>query len=377
MGTVSQNSLETGKAFIKRLIIAFWLLVSIYIVSHWVLWSLPTASPPIGNNQAQQPSACFTEPAKAGTLSWQNFVSVAPNGEVRFHNHREMDWYVGADHVIELTEPLRAAETQTLELVAEIREILGRMNESGLIRPAAIKVLRGHIDAGQYIEARIAFETFWSTLSSETRGILDQNQPRVSGFGDKVESIRQLLIEQCDYASAFTPPSTKMFFWTSPSLAIVEVYFWALLGVLTNLFYNSAEHLRKGTFNPNERWVAYTKAHYGPVLAVILTLAMVFGWFKIESYEIRVWTLPLVGFIFGYVSRSTARLFENIVERFMGKAEEAARAGPEGARASTTRVLNVLMEATRPRNFEELRHDAKILAGEVVEKKLADKEKST
>jgi hypothetical protein len=61
---------------------------------------------------ASQPSACSTEPVKAGALSWRHFVSVSPGGEVSFRNHREMDWYVGADGVNGLAKPLRDVEDQ-------------------------------------------------------------------------------------------------------------------------------------------------------------------------------------------------------------------------------------------------------------------------
>ena len=377
MEAESKDPFEVGKTFIKHLIVTFWLLAAVYLVAHWAVGSLPTTNQSTGRGGDQRPSACPTEQTKTGALSWQHFVTVAPTGEVEFHNRQEMDWYVGAERVEELAKPLRETEAQTLILVAETKGLLRKMDESKLVKADAVRVLRTHIEAGRYLDARVAFETLWSALSSETRSALDRKSPRVSTFGDNADKIHFLLNKQCNYASEFASPSAASFFWTSPSLSILEVYFWALFGVLTNLFYNSTEHLRKGTFNPNERWVAYTKAHYGPVLAVVLVLAMVFGWFKIESYAIRVWTLPLVGFIFGYAARRTARLFETVLERFMGKAEEAANAGPKAARASNSRVLNKLIEVTRPRTFEELRQDAKKIGAEIVEKALADKEKRT
>ena len=148
---------------------------------------------------------------------------------------------------------------------------------------------------------------------------------------------------------------------------MLEVLFWALFGVLTNLLVNATEYLRKGTFQPRERWVAYTKLLYGPIFAVILVLAMINGFFETESYEVRVWTLPLVSFLFGYASRRTARLIDRLLERFLGAAEKAIDAGPGPVAARRQALVDKLMDAYRPSDLPTLRAQAKELAREIVE----------
>ncbi len=130
---------------------------------------------------------------------------------------------------------------------------------------------------------------------------------------------------------------------------------------------SSAEYLRKGDFQPIETWVAYPKLIYGPILAVVLVLALINGFFTVENYKLRVWTLPLVGFIFGYAARRTARLVEKVIERFLGKAEQGIAKGPEAASAKQTALVNDLKNALKPRNMEDLRSQAKKLAKEITE----------
>ena len=99
----------------------------------------------------------------------------------------------------------------------------------------------------------------------------------------------------------------------------------------------------------------------------ILVLAMINGFFQLESYEVRVWTLPLASFLFGYASRRTARLVDRLLERFLGAADEAIEVGPGPATARRRALVEKLADAYRPGDWQQLRTQAKQLAREIVE----------
>ena len=161
------------------------------------------------------------------------------------------------------------------------------------------------------------------------------------------------------------PPSLQvisigdLLFSVAPNLSILEVLFWALFGVFTSLLVNSAEYLRERSFNPDERWVAYTKLVYGPILAMVIVLAIMFGWLSLGPYEARVWTLPLVGFIFGYASRRTVNLFEKLQDKVFGATEKSIREGPKKIMEARAKTLEMLRDAARPKSMKELRERAK------------------
>jgi len=110
---------------------------------------------------------------------------------------------------------------------------------------------------------------------------------------------------------------------------MIEVFLFALFGVLTNLLVNAAEFLRKKEFDSAERWVAYTKLVYGPSLAVILVFAITQGWFDLGDYQTRSFTLPLLGFIFGYATRRTVTLFDRLTTKILGAASDSIKRGPK------------------------------------------------
>lgn len=294
----------------------------------------------------------------SGKIDWRSFAQIDSIGGVRFFNLGDLDWYLGADASVDKIRDLRdrSAEINTLNTKVRGQFVQLRRLVVDHGRVEAINLL---VINGKYQDAYIQLSELEIELSRDSI-----NRSGFFAIKENLIQLQRLKMTQMHDLEDLSPPHANLFFWTSPNLSIVEVLFWALFGVMTNLLVNSAEYLRKNNFNPDERWVAYTKLVYGPVLAVVLVLAIMFGWLDIGPYEARVWTLPLVGFLFGYASRRTANLFDKLQEKAMGAAEKSIERGPKDILEKRRQVQAALRDAARPESINELRTMAKQFARE-------------
>jgi hypothetical protein len=144
--------------------------------------------------------------------------------------------------------------------------------------------------------------------------------------------------------------------------------------VLTNLLVNTVEVVRRGKYVPRERWVGYAKMTYGPIVSIVLVLAIVQGWFDIGGYETRVWSLPLLGFVFGYATRRAVLLLDRFVGVVMAAAETSVDQGPEAVAAKRREEATALFEAARPRTAAEFRESALRIARALATAEVAERE---
>lgn len=345
----------TGQAFVRHMM---WLLAAgmvLYVALHWVLPDQPPSGAP----------GCTAE------LSWSCFGEVDELGDVHFLNPGDVHWYVGVQTAAAVRDLTHLNSQRMDELRRRVIVNAGGRIAPLLIDRAPVDALIREVASGRYGEASSTFEEIVGSLSTLSANGAAIELAETAADLDRLTTLRH---RQQGLVERLTPPLSRLFFWTSPAYSMIEVLFWALFGVLTNLLVNATEYLRKGDFHPPERWVAYTKLMYGPILALILVFAMINGFFQPDSYEIRVWTLPLVSFIFGYGSRRTARVIDQVLERFMGAAEQAARVGPGPVTAKRRELVSRLMEAYRPTDLRELRSQLKNLAREVVETEASGRE---
>lgn len=175
-------------------------------------------------------------------------------------------------------------------------------------------------------------------------------------------------------ASSLKVSRARSFFWTSPEGSSAEIIFFSVFGVLANLLVSSAEYLRKRNFKQNERWVAYTKLVYGPILAWILVTAIAVGWFDLGEYEVGTYSLPLIAFVLGFYSRKTVNLFQKLGDKLMGKAEESIEKGPADILAARQAYQRQFINSLRPRSISELKDTAYRLKDELVKTAVMDME---
>jgi hypothetical protein len=351
MAVTPLDPTATGQVFVQRMMLLLAGVVVLYLFLHVVV----TEPPPVSA------SGCTT------SLGAACFATVDELGDLRVLNPGDVDWYVGARTALEVREQADANSEAMDVLRRRVASRAGAHLAPLMVDRAPADALRRQVTAGRYGEAQQTLDAIVEQLAS---GSANERSLEIVELAEGLDRLVALEREQHVLASRLTPPLSRLFFWTSPVYSMLEVLFWALFGVLTNLLVNATEYLRKGTFQPRERWVAYTKLLYGPIFGVILVLAMLNGFFEIESYEVRVWTLPLVSFLFGYASRRTARLIDRLLERFLGAAEKAIDVGPGPAAARRQALVDKLMDAYRPSDLQALRAQAKELAREIVEAEL-------
>lgn len=209
----------------------------------------------------------------------------------------------------------------------------------------------------------------WASLA----GLQETNQT-LSRILNILAQLKLHAHEQRADARMLRASRAQSFFWSSPIGSAFEVLFFSLFGVLTNLLINSAEYLRRGSFRQSERWVAYTKLVYGPVLSWILVSAIAVGWFDLGEYDIGTYSLPLLAFFLGLYSRRTVALFDKLGDKLFGTATKSIEAGPAEIVARRKAALAQFANAIKPRNLQELRQSAFDLQKEIVKTLVLEKE---
>jgi hypothetical protein len=294
----------------------------------------------------------------AEKVRWKQFAEVQSNGEVAFLNLDEFEWYIGVDSTKQALQDIRDRNAAIAEAQARLRADLRGLSKS-VADQAQVGNIEVMVSGRHFVEAYEALNKVASSLSKDARDLLN-----LAGMGDRLFDLDRLVRNQYAALETLFPPVTQLFFWTSPRYVVFEVLFWSLFGVLTNLLVNSAEHLRKGDFVPRERFVAYTKLVYGPILATVMVLAIIFGFFDLGPYSTRVWTLPLIAFIFGYAARRTARLFDKLQDKVFGAAEKSIEEGPQRIADERANALTRLKDVVRPTTFAQIEDQAKHIAAE-------------
>lgn len=216
----------------------------------------------------------------------------------------------------------------------------------------------------------VAFEMFVARCGGDLQGIARQSVSQIRRNLAIWEGLR--MEQEADIAS-LRAPEKVLFFWSSPIGLIVEVLVWSLLGVLTNLALATSEAVRKKQYKPVERFVGYTKLAYGPVLALVLSLMVVYGMIDVGSYQVRSWALPLVAFLFGFASRRTARVIDRAASRVLGDAEKSAN---EGMGAVQERYAKRMQDLALPTSIDSFETTLNLMAPQIIGAIVTRKQKS-
>ena len=356
------NKKRTGKRFTLGLIVGVIVTIIVYSVLHLIIDS------------------------KTHIPSPEELVRMDPDGQIVIKDFDRLNWYIPSTTTERVLGEAGERYSRIQELTSEVQRHLDKILETYQLQAYGerkkgtgsatveddLESIRKKLEAGDYEGARQDWPNARRCITKSTWEKME------TGVGDSItEALSNLTKEkrqQEELIKQLRPPSAVGMFWTTPTLSVIEVFFWALFGVFTNLLLKSVEFLRKGTFKPLETWVAYAKLTYGPVLAVVLSLAIMVGWIDLGGYEVRVWTLPLVGFVFGFATRRTAQLVDRLVGAVMVRAEQSIDQGPEAIREKHRAFYQRLLTSLRPRNWQELREQAKDVARATIEADVIDKE---
>lgn len=305
--------------------------------------------------------------------TWRCFASVDARGDLELASDGELAWWVGAATARSVRREAAANRRAMEELRQQVAWRVGGWIAPLLVDRTPADELRRQVAEGRYGEAVARFDEIVASLSTASANASALELAEIAGDLDRLTFLRA---SQQELAERLSPPLPRIFFWTSPSGSMLEVLAWALFGVLAELVFRTAESLRQGDFHPPDRFVGYAKLTIGPILALALVIAMVNGWIRPERVEVRVWTLPLVGFLFGFGSRGIAGLIDRGFDRILGTAGKAVPSGTRPEIVRRRELVEKLMRAHRPTDLEQLRRQLKDLANEVLETEVAARDEA-
>jgi hypothetical protein len=321
----------------------------------------------------------ITQPAPSGLAdcadppTWRCFVSIDARGDLQLASDSELSWYVGGATARTVRREAAANRRAMEELRQRVAWRIGGWIAPLLVDRTPADALRRRVADGRYDAAVESFDEIVASLSTGSANESALELAEIAGDLDRLTLLRG---SQQSLAERLSPPLPGIFFWTSPSLSMLEILAWALFGVLTDLVFRTAESLRQGEFHPPDRFVGYAKLTVGPILALALVIAMINGWLQPERVEVRVWTLPLAGFLFGYGSRGIAGAIDRGVDRILGVAGKPVSSGSRPEIVKRRELVEKLMNAHRPPDLKEMRRQLKDLANEVLETEVAARDES-
>lgn len=374
-----QQTRKPGQSFVSGLIAftIFWVIL--YVVSH----GLP-------DKQLK-----FTQ------INLEQSYRLSPQGEFFVYDTVAINWAMGELNATAILKRLDERTGQIRVLMENLRLNSQRLNKS-LTRESTAKIPTKNNPVTLINQALTSTGcdkdnsacntknclqecTIWDKAKNSLQRMAKELSP-LKNFAESNDLINQLLVtlsdlQQKTYAQyqdtkALKPSSARSFFWSSPVGSSIEVIFFSVFGVLANLLVTSAEYLRQNNFKPSERWVAYTKLIYGPILAWILVTAIAVGWFDLGEYEVGIYSLPLLAFILGFYSRKTVALFDKFGKKILGTAEKSIQDGPAQITARRRAALEQYLHSLKPRNINEIKQSAFDIQKDIVKTIVLEKEAS-
>lgn len=156
-----------------------------------------------------------------------------------------------------------------------------------------------------------------------------------------------------------TPPT--------PTLLIA----WSLFGLFASLLFHTAQAVSEARFDESEKVVGWTKMFYTPLVSILVVMAVVLGIMNVESVEIRVWMIPLLGVLCGWNSRKAALLVDTLSEWTLGRlAQSLQKQGEKTEPAGLLAIQNALLP---PQSYDAIAAKATDVAGALLARELDDR----
>lgn len=304
------------------------------------------------------------------TINTTGAYQLSPQGEFVLVNPQTLTWVVGESIATPILQRLNDRTGTIRGLMGNAATAAERLRASLLQADAQVSgssrrisaLINDALTSSDASQGDPPWRTLRDALKKEADALTDVRYQQASEYLEQLITLtsrlnQQAFAQQAD-VRALKPNRAKTYFWNSPLGSSVEVWFFAIFGVLTNLLVNSAEYLKKGNFRQSEKWVAYTKLVYGPVLAWILITAIAVGWLDLGEYKIGTYSLPLLAFFLGFYARRTVKLIDKLGEKLLGQGEQSVEQGPADIVAAHRAYVEQFMHATRPRSYKSIRQTA-------------------
>jgi hypothetical protein len=367
---------KPGQTFVRILILFTLFWIALYIVSHLFIDS----------------------DGRFACIKLQDAYRLTPQGEFIILDPVAINWSMGETNATPILKRLDQRTGKIRNLMGSVRTDAERLRRSLAQETSAniaskdnpVVVINSALDKSRCrAEDPHETDTFiescgvWSDAYADMEKLsveltqlpgMDETNNVINRLLRLLSELKQQANEQYADAAALKPSRARTFFWSSPAGSSVEVIFFAVFGVLANLLVNSAEYLRLNNFKQGERWVAYTKLVYGPILAWILVTAIAVGWFDLGEYSLGTYSLPLLAFILGFYSRKTVGLLDKFGNRVLGEAEKSIERGPAEIAAKHRAYMDQFMHSIKPRNIAEIKKLAFDVKDEIIKTIVLEKE---
>ncbi|MBE0369052.1 hypothetical protein [Pseudoalteromonas aurantia] len=363
-----QQSRKSGQTFVSGLILLTIFWVILYVVSH-----------SMSDEQLN-----FTK------INLSESYRLSPQGEFFLYDTVAINWAMGEANASPILKRLNERTNQIRLLMENLRlssdqlaKSLGQESDiTALSKNNPVTVIDDALAHSLCDQKKIRCAVWDQAKSSLQR--LSEELASIKSFEESNNIMNKLLITLSDLqqktyaqhldANALRLSNARSFFWSSPAGSSIEIIFFAVFGVLANLLVTSAEYLRHNNFRPSERWVAYTKLVYGPILAWILVTAIAVGWFDLGEYEVGVYSLPLLAFILGFYSRKTVALFDKFGKKLLGEAGKSIEKGPAHIAARRRASFEQYLHSLHPRDCYQIKQAAFDIHKDIVKTIVFEKE---
>jgi len=280
----------------------------------------------------------------------------------------DIRWYLGSEDTATLVAALkdRSQRIDSLEdkvVRQSLMEFQVRFSSAGELEGDAANQVRefaAMARSGEFSNTAVLFSEIVGGWSDDTRKFVGENSIFDLNYG--LKELARLKQHQLDARSqSLQPPLTHQIFWMSPQWVLVEVVYWSLFGTLVNLLVNISQARAHGRFTRDEFWISFSKIIYGPILSFVLILAIYFGLIN-PGTEVRFWFLPLAGFLFGYNTRKTAVLIDQLSAKLFGTTSKSVQQIGKIKAQAADQAADAIRARARPASFSELKQQAVIVA---------------
>lgn len=286
---------DSGKVFVIFLTVLLLLLVALDVLAH-IRWT-PTMDATPATELTPVDSRSKIAPDVEGIL-----------------------WFLGEADGKALLEQIATRNGQIDTLTTTVAKKLAELGTAATACAYSdlVRNLSRALAAGRYDEVRDELLGMVAQMDSVTKATI--GSALVDGLLSGATDLARVALTQRGVPNTL-PHFGSTIFWTSRTYSMLEALLCAAFGVLINLLFNSAEHIRIGDFDPDERWVGFSKIVCAPIVCVILLQAARAGLTTFGTAEFRAVGCPVIAFMIGFGTRQAVNVLDRLVSAFFGRSD--------------------------------------------------------
>ena len=306
-------------------------------------------------------------PAETTFPSPNELVHLDTFGRAVVVSSEDLDWYVGSTKAVPLLATMNVRNRDIETRVGAVRQLLTDAADSFSDR--SVTSIRELVEKGSFTLAAQDLARLHGRLAPGT--LAGGGDRMLNRLEDKFRELSELRSAQEETLSLLTPPKKVLIFWATPWGIATEVIAWSLFGLFASLLFHTAQAVSEARFDESEKVVGWTKMFYTPLVSILVVMAVVLGIMNVESVEIRVWMIPLLGVLCGWNSRKAALLVDTLSEWTLGRlAQSLQKQGKKTEPAGLLAIQNALLP---PQSYDAIAAKATDVAGALLARELDDR----